>query len=251
MGNMISRTKLFIKRSIPNSLLPPLGRYENRVYFINLAIKSISASTYLEIGVRDGYTFRSIRCKNKFAVDVERSQEFIRLGKGESFFHKESDRFFLEDAPELFGQDKIDVVFIDGLHEFRQSLRDFLNAEFYLARRGLIFLHDCNPATREITTMRGGGDWSGDVWKVVHFLLTYRADLTLFTLNCDLGIGVAMHAKNDYGLAFYQKMANEIDSFKELDYRVLHADRGKIVNLKTPELGRSLIKRLTSEILYR
>ena len=72
------------------------------------------------------------------------------------------------------------MAFIDGLHHFEQTLRDFINVEKRASSDGLILIHDCIPvdetsSSRERRTLF----WSGDVWKCLAILMDRRADLDI------------------------------------------------------------------------
>lgn len=69
---------------------------------------------YLEIGVFNNESFNSIPllAKNKFGVDL------LQGGN----IRKTSDDFFISN------QNKYNVIFIDGLHEYAQFQRDILNS---------------------------------------------------------------------------------------------------------------------------
>lgn len=55
-----------------------------------------------------------------------------------------SDAFF-NNIPKIIIQKGIDVVLIDGLHTYEQSLKDVLNTLNYLTNNEIIVMHDCNP----------------------------------------------------------------------------------------------------------
>src|SRR5665647_2354979 len=113
---------------------------------------------YLEIGVFNGEVFFKIKASQKYAVDpvfrfVIETKYKMMLGNlsnvNAKYFTKTSDDFFKEDAPKLLSKKKIDICFIDGMHEFDFVLRDTLNTLKYLDDDGVIILHDCNPLTAE------------------------------------------------------------------------------------------------------
>jgi hypothetical protein len=87
-----------------------------------------------------------------------------------------------------------DVIFIDGDHSFRQSLRDVENSLTVLARGGVIMVHDCHPPTEAAASPdplgAGDGPWCGDVWKTIAHLRATRADLLVRVLDTDCGVGV-------------------------------------------------------------
>ena len=73
--------------------------------------------------------------------------------------------------------------FIDGLHLYEQSLRDFINLERYCGPRSVILFHDTLPLDEP--TQRRTRDThfhTGDVWKTVLCLKHYRRDLDVLTI---------------------------------------------------------------------
>lgn len=196
---------------------------------INRALRSLNGRTYLEIGVRNGECFRQIIAPCKIGVDPDR-QDFGKELPNESFYENESDEFFAQHADHLFTKQNIDVALVDGLHEFRQALRDVLNVERYISPNGIIFIHDLNPATRKLAEVRDGGAWNGDVWKIAYYLRKFRPDLHFFTLNCDFGLGVL----TGFGRSQRKDSCLQaiIDECKNLDYSVLERNRRTLLNLK-------------------
>jgi hypothetical protein len=95
-----------------------------------------------------------------------------------------SDDFFARaDLKAEFSGASIDLAFIDGLHLFEQSLRDFINVERHCGPRSVVLVHDCLPldpisAARE----RAAAFWTGDVWKTVAILKRWRPDLEIRTV---------------------------------------------------------------------
>ncbi len=142
---------------------------------------------YLEIGVSRGASFLPIRAKAKWGVDPAplMTAEECRKLRWRALLKLRDERVFWMTSDEFFRQAGwlrrrgIDVALIDGLHTYEQALRDVLNTLEYLKPGGVIVLHDCNPATELAATpaesyeeMQAripgfGGDWNGDVWKVV------------------------------------------------------------------------------------
>ena len=123
------------------------------------------------------------------------------------YFETTSDAFFANETAFL-EQHGIDVARIDGLHSYRQVVRDVENTLRYLRDDGVIVLHDRNlgtprsPAPRRRTptfvrSTAGGTSsrsarplWSGDVWKAIVHLRSTRHDLRITVLNCDVGVGL-------------------------------------------------------------
>jgi len=202
---------------------------------INRAIASIRGEIYVEIGVHKGECFRRINAAQKFGIDpspVNIGNE--QLGKGEQLFVMTSDEFFSKHAENAIPSRRINVALVDGLHEFRQVVRDVLNLEKYMSTNGVIFVHDCNPPTREhaADVRAGGGAWNGDAWKIAYYIVKHRPDLSFFTLNCDWGLGV-ITGFHRTGLRCGELDAQIIEDCKNLDYDYLSQNRKGLLKLRT------------------
>jgi hypothetical protein len=199
--------------------------------YVNRALaRCTPPTTYLEIGVREGESFRIARADSKIGIDPERTPEMSTLRPGEQFFEMASDGFF-ERAGAVLEPASVHVALIDGLHEFRQVLRDFLNLEPYMRPDGVVIVDDCNPRTAE----RGseipiGGAWNGDVWKLPAYLLVVRPDLRVATVDADEGVGVITR----FGGGAPGPDDAEIERFKALPYEHLAENRSSVLNLISP-----------------
>jgi hypothetical protein len=142
--------------------------------------------SYLEIGVNSGDTFFALEAARKvavdpnfvFDVDTARSRE-----PRACFFAVESDRYF----GELIGpEERFDVIFLDGLHTFEQTLRDFCNAVHFLSDDGVIVIDDVVPNSYAaslpdeaiVVKLRAelndpDQSWMGDVYRLVFFIDTF------------------------------------------------------------------------------
>jgi hypothetical protein len=213
----------------------------NRIQIIQKVIDRVAAENYLEIGVFNGDCFLEIRCHRKTAVDpaptIPFKQRLKRWDKNLRIKIRAttSDDFFAG----LQAGIKFDVVFIDGLHTYEQALRDVENSLRFLSEGGVILMHDCNPTFAAAAHPAGSlaeaaamnlpgwtGEWTGDVWKTICRLRSGRADLRVFVLDCDFGVGVVTRGKPD----------DQLDSTPEMiagmNYEDLAKDRQKILNLK-------------------
>jgi hypothetical protein len=222
----------------------------DRMYVVQEIIKKTRAKVYLEIGVREGECFLRIRAPKKIAVDPQmlispkkkRKYYFKNLSNiFNQYFEMTSDDFFKNNHKSLNSQG-LDVVFIDGLHTFGQSLRDVQNALKYLKDDGVIIMHDCNPLSEaaaypaqsyqdaEILNIPGfTGEWNGDTWKTIVYLRSGRKDLDVFVLDCDQGLGIIMKRKPESVLSYSPEAINHL-SYKDLD-----SDRKNLLNLKSQE----------------
>ena len=183
---------------------------------------------YLEIGVREGESFRLATAERKIGIDPERMPSVAALEPGEQFFETTSDAFFADLAPRVLEPESIHLALVDGLHEFRQVLRDVTNLERYMRRDGVVILDDCNPPSSErASEVPVGGAWNGDVWKVVAFLVAERPDLRVATIDADEGVGVV----TGFGEGAPLADARVIDRYKALPYAHLSANRSRVLNL--------------------
>jgi len=155
---------------------------------INKILSIIKGTKYLEIGVNQGFTFEGVSAKTKVGVDPVK--KVITL-KNEVFFKMYSDDYF------EINRHKYDLIFIDGLHEYRQVLKDIVNALNTLTRTGVVLVDDVIPSddiraskkislfteSEKIDLIKGNFSWQGDVYKAV-FLLTslYNESLNFATL---------------------------------------------------------------------
>ena len=231
----------------------------DRMYVIQEIIKKNRAKVYLEIGVREGECFLRIRAPKKIAVDPQmlispkkkRKYYFKNLSNiFNQYFETTSDDFFKDNHKSLKGHG-LDVVFIDGLHTYEQSLRDVQNALNYLKDDGVIIMHDCNPLSEaaaypaqsyqyaESLNIPGfTGEWNGDTWKTIVYLRSSRKDLDVFVLDCDQGLGIIMKRKPESMLAYSP------EAVSHLSYKDLESDRKNILNLKSEEYFHEFLQTL-------
>jgi hypothetical protein len=197
---------------------------------------------YLEIGVFNGEVFFKIKAPHKYAVDpvfrFVRETKYKMMFKNVSnanakYFTKTSDDFFKNDSPKLFSKRKIDICFIDGMHEFDFVLRDTLNTLKYLDDNGVIILHDCNPLTADAEVSyaewkkRGfAAEWNGDVWKIIVYLRSLVDDINVFTLDTDQGLGIITKGLGRVKLNFTEEQIRQM-TFKDID-----SNREQWLNLK-------------------
>ncbi|HQR27105.1 MAG TPA: class I SAM-dependent methyltransferase [Nocardioides sp.] len=155
---------------------------------------------YLEVGVFAGRTFHRVPAARKVAVDPEfrfDHHERARAHPEATYHQVTSDEYFnvLASPEDLF-----DVIYLDGLHEFGQTLRDLLNALEHLQPRGVIVIDDTRPHTSlasipdrarffEERSALGVEDqaWMGDVYKVVHFVQAFCPYLSYRTISNNHG----------------------------------------------------------------
>ena len=211
-----------------------------RIDVIQKLIDAKRAKTYLEIGVEYQACFLQIKAPRKIAVDprfifwdkktmAKRYLKNLWSNIFNKYYEMTSDDFF-RTQPQLFSKRKIDVAFIDGLHEYNQVVRDVNNCLERLGE-GVIVLHDCNPNSEEEALLSDhlpapDRAWMGDTWKAVVHFRSCRNDLNIFVLDTDAGLGIITRGKPDKPLAYSAK------DIENLSYKELAKNRVEILNLK-------------------
>lgn len=115
----------------------------------------------MEIGLGEGFNFKSIRCEGKYGVDPNFSPS--RPDNNSVIIARTSDVFF-----EQVNEKNYDIIFIDGLHHSDQVEKDIVNAYKVLNKGGIILLHDCVPWDEKIISVpRETHVWTGDVFRAV------------------------------------------------------------------------------------
>ncbi len=143
---------------------------------INRIIRLSGSKRYLEIGVAFGTTFFDVDALQKVAVDPNLRFDFRSMADARTHFHPlTSDSFF-----ERYDGKPFDVIYLDGLHTYDQTSRDFFNS-LRVAHAKTIWLFDDtvpNDADSALPdqglcyhrrAMEGNPDpsWMGDVYKTV------------------------------------------------------------------------------------
>lgn len=212
-----------------------IKRILNRTTIIQHLINGLGARVYLEIGVERGLNFFQIKAPLKIGVDPNFAiPGGINSTEIERFYSMSSDEFF-ENPPEEVKELGIDIVFVDGLHTYEQSLRDVENSLKYLNPEGVIVLHDCLPAN-EAEAMPSleeakrhpdfKGFWTGDVYKTILHLRATRQDLFVAVVDVDHGVGIVKRGKPENMLDF------KLEDIRTLGFDDLIKNKEKFLNLK-------------------
>jgi hypothetical protein len=117
-----------------------------------------------------------------------------------------SDEYFAHHA----AGDEFDLIYLDGLHVYDQTLRDLLNGLEHLQPRGVVVIDDTVPPTSmaairerrdfDAERVRTGSDakeWMGDVFKVVHFIQAFCPYLRYATIANNHGQTVVWRGRRD------------------------------------------------------
>lgn len=158
------------------------------------------ASRYLEVGVFKGDTFLNLEMDEMVAVDpVIRFDTTQSFRNKREFFAMPSDEFFDSAASDRH----FDIIFLDGLHTYDQTLRDLMNALLCAHPRSFILIDDTVPndlysAMRNpslaIQLRRNSyfgppekmnGCWHGDTYKVLFYIKLFLSKMEYATITTD------------------------------------------------------------------
>ncbi|MFQ6392176.1 class I SAM-dependent methyltransferase [Nocardia sp. KC 131] len=158
---------------------------------LNAIAAAIGCRNYLEIGVATGDTFAVVEAPRKTGVDPAFQFDISAASTANvDFFTGTSDEFFAQ----LDSSVSYDLVYIDGLHTFAQTYRDFCNVLTHTHDRSVIVLDDVWPTdifsvipdyhramAERFRTGVPGMDWHGDVFKIASAIHDYHTTLSYAT----------------------------------------------------------------------
>ena len=194
-----------------------------RTNIINKLFEKYEFKSYLEIGVRvPSENFDKINCELKHSVDPN--------PMGKCTYITTSDDFFLNHV----GEQKYDVIFVDGLHTAEQVYFDVMNSIKHLNIGGFIVMHDCNPPTEYHARsyeeyLRTRGEWNGDVFKGFIKLKQELDDWNCFVIDEDFGCGVITQNK------LKKEFSNIIENNENINWGFFDENRINLLNLITFE----------------
>jgi SAM-dependent methyltransferase len=176
---------------------------------INKFLALFDAPSYLEIGVSEGKTFFAVNAQRKVAVDPKFRFSVDQATKENaccSFHEVASDIYF---SDRIRPSEVFQVIFLDGLHTFEQTLRDFTNAIRFLTPDGVIIIDDIVPNSYQsglpdqLDSMKvkefiGDLDhsWMGDTYKLVFFIEAFFPTFELRTIADNHGQGVVWRSNS-------------------------------------------------------
>ena len=185
------------------------SKQPTRIEIIQKIINKQNYKRYLEIGCDNDENFSNISIDNKIGVDPLKGGT-LRMTSDD--FFKQNTQFF-------------DLVFLDGLHTYEQTIKDINNSLKFLDNNGIIIIHDCLPKKiwNQIVP-RMYGHWNGDVWKAIVHARTYE-DADTYTLKADHGLGMIFKRKNKNLLKI-----NPLN-FKKLKFADYYNNHEKFMNI--------------------
>ena len=187
------------------------SHFPSRIEIIQKIINQNNFKKYLEIGCDKDENFSKIKAETKVGVDP------LRGGT----IRSTSDEFF------KINKEKFDIIFLDGLHTYNQTIKDINNSLDHLNSNGVVIVHDCLPKKiwNQIVP-RLYGHWNGDVWKaIVHSRTNEKVDT--YTCIADHGLGIIFKRKNRNLLEMKDQ------DFKSLKFSDYYKNHEKFMNLIT------------------
>lgn len=154
--------------------------------FLPLVHESLAPAVYLETGVENGRSFKHARGADiAIGIDPHMGKAPPEYREWGRLFEMTSDDFFAAGHyEETCGDRRIDFAFIDGMHLFEYTLRDFINIERRAHAKSVVLIHDIIPMNATMgARLRQTGTWMGDVWKIMIALTRYRPDLALTVID--------------------------------------------------------------------
>ena len=185
------------------------NKFPSRFEIIQNIITQQKYNNYLEIGCDRNENSSKINIQNKVGVDPLRGGT-LRMT---------SNDFFKNNIK------KFDLIFLDGLHTYEQTIKDIDNSLKILNERGVILIHDCLPKKiwNQIVP-RMYGHWNGDVWKAIVHSRTYNYADT-YTCVADHGLGIIFKRKNKNILKI------NTSNFKDLKFKDYFINHKMYMNL--------------------
>ena len=139
------------------------------IYQICLGL-AIKPSSYLELGLREGKTFKKLSKLIPNCVGVDLSPRNLN----------DYNRILTMSTNDFFSQNKetFDIIFIDADHKFESVKTDLLNAIKILNYDGMIFLHDTDPEADFLLQPR----YCNDSYRILKYIYEELPELTQITL---------------------------------------------------------------------
>lgn len=207
------------------------GLYYGWLSHLQLALKP---RVYLEIGVFSGDSI-ALAQPPTIAVGIDPEPRMTIPPRAETRIAPQtSDAFFARsDLPGFWGGGKIDMAFIDGLHRFTQIVRDFANVERFMARDGIIILHDTVPYDEATSGKERVHEFhTGDCWKMLPLLRELRPDLDVITLPIPpSGLTFVTRLNPSFDWATALKDPGTVERFDALTYDWLMQGRDEKLNM--------------------
>ena len=195
-----------------------------RTDIINMLFLNYNFKTYLEIGVRNpNDNYNIINAAFKYGVDPNPNGKYT--------YNMTSDEFFKNHV----GEQKYDIIFIDGLHTYEQSYRDAINSTKHISEDGFIVMHDCNPPDEANLNLESD---NGMVFKTIIRLKQELKDWCCFVIDEDFGCGILTRRK----ILENRSLDYNIDNIDNISWNYFNENRNELLQLISFNEYKNLIK---------
>ena len=192
----------------------------------------LKPATYLEIGVFRGESLQIVH-PDTIALGIDPAPQLIQqAGPNQHIFAETSDAFFANrDVLAELGGRRIDLAFIDGMHQFDFALRDFINIERFSSPNSVILVHDCFPIDYQTARRhRATCFWSGDIWRLILLLRKYRPDLAVHTITTPpTGLGMIFNL-DPASRVLSDNLDRIVAEYLSLDYATIEDRKHELLN---------------------
>ncbi len=202
--------------------------------------KTNASSSYLEIGVARGRTFLNVDFAVKHGVDPHFRFDVRQFeAPGTEFFEMTSDDFFVHFAER--GR-AYDLIFLDGLHSFEQTLRDLCSSLLHSHESTIWLVDDVIPSDvfssmrdqqqaykyrrmQRPHDAREDKSWHGDVFKLVYAVHDFFPNLSYRTIGRpgNPQMVVIRRPRRDF-----RPLLNDLERISRLTYFDLLEDRRQL-----------------------
>lgn len=159
-----------LKSSDGGYIYSNIGDMASHEFMIYCVVRGIKPKSVLEIGIRAGVSTQAIcsalqdekiECKYH-CCDIDATAKAVqRRIEIPLIFH-----IMTSDKLSLVWNHQIDLLFIDGYHEFGQVKRDYDNFGKFVSKGGFIFFHDTFPPSEKHKQQK----YCGDAFKILDIL---------------------------------------------------------------------------------
>lgn len=214
---------------LANALLPGES-YEEILSRFHAHLKP---KTYVEIGIETGKTLAKA-IPPTIAIGID-PKPVIDVGfeAKTKIYPVPSDIFFENyKLAEEMEHPTIDFSFLDGLHLFEQTLKDFMNIEKFSTPDTVVVVHDCLPLNSFTSSReRQSAFWTGDPWKIIPCLKQYRPDLNLSVISAQpSGLGMITNLDSS-STVLRDNWQAILDEYVDMEYSVAEEDREFFFNV--------------------
>jgi len=143
------------------------GDMEAHSLMIYTIVRGIKPDAILEIGIRGGVSTLTI-CQALQDGDIKTKYHCCDINASALNVQRKTNvplTFHIMSSNKLAEKwdQSIDLLFIDGCHEYSQVKKDYLNFRSFLRPNGFIFFHDTYPPSEKYMT----SEYCGDAYRIL------------------------------------------------------------------------------------